>query len=364
MKLFPFFISLSLLLSPLLLKAEILDSVVMVRAGNGQGTGFVAVEDGKHFLFTNTHVLMGGKPVICKTLSGTVIELGSLFVSNNRDLAKFEVNDFPGEGFTIASEMPEIHSEIQIFGNSDGAGVVTQLDGKILGIGPELVEVDAAFIPGNSGSPILTPEQNVIGVATFLTRYADEEDWTKKDSRFNEVRRYGVRLDNVEWIEMDLGAFHKRAALLADLSEMMDQIYNAFYTEKYMDQGKRELKYPMSSEGKKFISYPVFANDMHTYVTELNLAWSWIQTLNSGVDSHNSSRASQQDRRNAVRNVNMSYMMFNQKIEAYNLQCTTMRNKIRKLVAHDYWGTEYFKEKAASLYNVSNQLLKNIEKEE
>jgi S1-C subfamily serine protease len=188
MKLFPFFISLSLLLSPLLLKAEILDSVVMVRAGNGQGTGFVAAEDGKHFLFTNTHVLMGGKPVICKTLSGTVIELGSLFVSNKRDLAKFEVNDFPGEGFTIASEMPEIHSEIQIFGNSDGAGVVTQLDGKVLGIGPELVEVDAAFIPGNSGSPILTPEQNVIGVATFLTRYADEEDWTKKDSRFNEVQ--------------------------------------------------------------------------------------------------------------------------------------------------------------------------------
>ena len=69
----------------------------------------------------------------------------------------------------------KIGDAIVVLGNSGGGGVVTKLEGKLVGIGPDRIEVSAEFIPGNSGSPIIhVPTGKVIGIATYLTRRYEE----------------------------------------------------------------------------------------------------------------------------------------------------------------------------------------------
>lgn len=93
---------------------------------------------------------------------------------------------------------------------------MTEIKGKVTGIGPDLVEVDAAFVPGNSGSPIIHVKTGkIIGIATFAT--IKKMDGFGKDSKFNNVeRRFGYRLDNVStWRETTWPAFSREASLVS-----------------------------------------------------------------------------------------------------------------------------------------------------
>jgi serine protease Do len=49
----------------------------------------------------------------------------------------------------------KINDWVTLVGNRRGGGVATQVSGTVLGIGPEKIEVNAQFQPGNSGSPVL-----------------------------------------------------------------------------------------------------------------------------------------------------------------------------------------------------------------
>ena len=99
-----------------------------------------------------------------------------------------------------------------VLGNAEGAGVVKTILGKIVGIGPDLVEVDAPFVPGNSGSPIVDLKSGkVIGIATYhLVRTIDPS--TKQPLAVPEVRRFGYRLDSVKtWQPVNWAAFAAQA---------------------------------------------------------------------------------------------------------------------------------------------------------
>ena len=72
-------------------------------------------------------------------------------------------NNIPS--LSIKKETPVIGDKITVHGNSGGGGVVTRIQGKVLGVGPNLVEVDAEFVQGNSGCPILSDSLEVVGVA-------------------------------------------------------------------------------------------------------------------------------------------------------------------------------------------------------
>jgi len=90
-----------------------------------------------------------------------------------------------------------VGDDIVVLGNSLGSDVVTVIPGKVTGLGPELVEVDAKFVQGNSGSPIIHVKTGkLIGIATFaLIRKVDS---LSRDSQFaSGVRRFGYRLDTV-----------------------------------------------------------------------------------------------------------------------------------------------------------------------
>ena len=94
-----------------------------------------------------------------------------------------------------------IGDEVVVVGNSEGAGVIREIPGRVIGIGPDRIEVDAQFVSGNSGSPILLKSTGrVIGIATFM-QIPRGGAGTNSPLSLNEVRRFGYRLDTVaKWI--------------------------------------------------------------------------------------------------------------------------------------------------------------------
>ena len=105
----------------------------------------------------------------------------------------------PLPAFTLERNLPDIGETITILGNSDGRGVVTEIRGHILGVGPQQIEVDAPFVVGNSGSPVLNRAGRVVGVASYLRNFRDNADWSKKNTRYNGIRRFALRLSGIRW---------------------------------------------------------------------------------------------------------------------------------------------------------------------
>jgi S1-C subfamily serine protease len=118
-----------------------------------------------------------------------------------------------------------IGDEVVALGNAEGEGVVNTLYGKVVGIGPNLLEVDAPVVPGNSGSPIIHLKTGkVIGVATYVRFEGMGIFFGGSET----VRRFAYRLDSVKtWQAVDLPEFRKEEALIEALGKRTDQIEEA-----------------------------------------------------------------------------------------------------------------------------------------
>lgn len=176
--------------------------LAVIKTGKGTGSGFIAQDGACAYLYTNEHVIRGGSKPIVSDLEGNDIKLGDFELAKGLDLARFKIND-GRNGLQLLHDGVQINTDITVFGNSDGVGVITALNGKVIGIGPSLLEVSAEFVQGNSGSPVLTIDGQVVGIATFAVDATEKENWVKKDTRFNGVRRFALRIDNANWKKMD-----------------------------------------------------------------------------------------------------------------------------------------------------------------
>lgn len=226
-------------------KAEIFsaakDKLVIVKGDNSCGSGFVMeMEDGNKFFLTNKHVVDGEKRIDAILLNGTKLTLGQFEIATNRDLVRFSL---PKNTPALSAEdgEPNLGDRAYVFGNSDGQGVATDLAGHVTGVGPETIEVDARFIQGNSGSAVLNDNGKVIGVATYAIQDTSPEDWTKKDSRFSDIRRFAVRFAGVKWQAMSYQSFYKKCFDTANDKKkkagIYPQISARFSTPKMQIQG-------------------------------------------------------------------------------------------------------------------------------
>ena len=177
------------------------DKLAVIVAGKKAGSGFLVRADGRSWLYTSAHVVEGvaSDDVQATLLSNATLSLGVRQRAQGRDLVRFEVaGSFPM--FTLERNVPDIGESITILGNSDGRGVVTEIRGHILGVGPQELEVDAPFVAGNSGSPVLNRAGRVVGVASYLRNCRDNADWSKKNTRYNGIRRFALRLSGIRWV--------------------------------------------------------------------------------------------------------------------------------------------------------------------
>ena len=200
----------------------ILDSLVIIKVsskhGGSNGSGFVVEMDGKKYLITNQHVVDCCESIDAITLANERIVPVSIEICPSLDLIRMEItNDVPT--LTIMKSDPIAGDAIVVYGNSGGGGVATKIRGKILAVGQNRVEVDAEFVGGNSGCPILNDSHEVVGVATYATRFEDPENWLKKDARFQEIRRYGYRLNDAKWNAIAINKFADQGKIIADLEQ-------------------------------------------------------------------------------------------------------------------------------------------------
>ena len=193
------------------LVAKFRDSLVFV-TGEGAGSGFIADMGGRTFLITNAHVAAGVRDATFTTLQGTKVQPGRSSVAVAHDIFAMEA-PAGGKPLEVMREVETnalIRDEVVVLGNTEGGGVITALPGEIVGLGPNLVEVSAPFLPGNSGSPIIHLKSGkVIGVATYLSVRKYDPATIRPDSV---TRGFGYRVDSVKtWQPVNWASFQTQA---------------------------------------------------------------------------------------------------------------------------------------------------------
>ena len=204
-------------------------SLVFVTGTQGSGSGFVASMGNGNFLVTNVHVAAGIPGADFKTLDGTTIQGGSPSMAQGEDIfcMALPAGGTPLPVMHAVESNAAIGDYVAVLGNAEGEGVINTITGRIVGIGPNLVEVDAPFVPGNSGSPIIHLKTGqVIGVATYLM--IKQYDMTTKRKMVRpEIRRFGYRLDNVkQWQPVNWSAFRQQSAQIDSITTLTDDLYD------------------------------------------------------------------------------------------------------------------------------------------
>ena len=172
--------------------------LAVIVAGSKAGTGFLLREGSRTWLVTNAHVVRNQPLVRATLLDGTTLALGACEYAFGRDLARFSVEgDLPA--LELRRGLPDVGERVTVLGNTDGRGVITEITGRVVGVGPTELEIDAAFTVGNSGSPVIDGRGLVIAVASYLRDCRNDKDWSKKNTRFNGIRRFALRLSGVKW---------------------------------------------------------------------------------------------------------------------------------------------------------------------
>jgi len=197
------------------------NATYLITTDDGSGSAFLARMDGRVYLVTNYHVVKGASKIECSNQTDSIkINGGTMEVADDRDLVRFPVDK--KDGLEINTN-PVLDNRVAAFGNSGGKDVVTKLDGKVLGVGPQELEVSCEFIPGNSGGPIADEKGKVVGIATYVATQKGIPDWVKKGTRFEGTRRFGVRLvENLKWSTVDLMEFQKETKVLVSLDGALD----------------------------------------------------------------------------------------------------------------------------------------------
>lgn len=207
--------------------------IVTIEGDKSIGTGFLVKMGAWNCVATNAHVLNGNKVLKIRTINGRVLEAKQLAVAKNIDLALIAV-DYTGPFLPVCKSFPDkvhINDPIVVLGNSEGAGVLTDLMGTIQSIGPDRIEVDAKFVEGNSGSPVIqTTSGEAIGIATYYLS-ANLNEFGKgsaavKDSPFWTIRRFAYRLDAAQGFDyLTLEKFSEEAGWIDQFNETTENIY-------------------------------------------------------------------------------------------------------------------------------------------
>jgi hypothetical protein len=224
------------------------DALVVIEGENGRGSGFLCNYNGQPTFVTNIHVLSNNPNPRYRTMNGGVVTPGPGFLGVGHDIFR---STLPAAASMLEVEPAldanvKIGDKIVVPGNAEGAGVVKPFEGKIVGIGPNLIEVDAPFVSGNSGSPIIHVDSGkVVGIATYLLIKKVDTNGDEKDGVETTVRRFGFRLDNVpQWEEVNWPRFYAQSAQAEKIEETSAEFVQLFSDAKGNRMSSSNFKNP------------------------------------------------------------------------------------------------------------------------
>ena len=215
--------------------------------GDTAGSGFIAKMDGKTYIFTNQHVIMGTTHIDFVTVKGEKLRPTGVELSLKRDIVRLPIADR-----TNALEVggnAGMGTPLAVFGNSEGAGVATELYGKVTGVGADRLEVSAEFVPGNSGSPVIDKDKKVIGIASYVL--SSHTTWMNENTRFeNKARRFCYRLTDTRWIPVNWrnynetygNTYRENEALVDALFNVINGMYDKPFASVSANCSDNELK--------------------------------------------------------------------------------------------------------------------------
>lgn len=201
-------------------------ALVLVQSGGQTGSGFIVEVEGQLYVITNTHVLENLQTLTLRNLAGEKFKYGKVEFANEQDLVRIRLlpTKIPVRPLTFSDEEPSVDDIVVVHGNSQGSDVVTELTGRVMGIGPGKIEVDAEFVQGNSGSPVLNAQGEVIAVATYVTQTSESLDWVADNTRFAKPRRFGITVGDIDWVTVDARKLRPQLALLSDVEDLVGDL--------------------------------------------------------------------------------------------------------------------------------------------
>jgi hypothetical protein len=202
-------------------------SLVIVEGDLGMGSASIIKIKGTPLIVTNAHVLSGNRAVRFRLLNSRELTPETIGTPYDRDILvakQSQVTEALEASEAVDTDV-SIGDEVVVLGNSLGSSVVTEITGKVSGIGPDLIEVDAKFVPGNSGSPIIHVKTGkVIAIATFVT--IRKLDTISRDSQFKQVRRFGYRIDTInKWHFTTPQKFLAEGAYITGIKKRNDDLF-------------------------------------------------------------------------------------------------------------------------------------------
>jgi len=202
--------------------------------GDTAGSGFIAKMDGKTYIFTNQHMIMGADRIDFTTVNGETLKPTGVELSIKRDMVRLPIAD-RADALEISGDAG-MGMPLAVFGNSEGAGVATELYGKVTGVGADRLEVSAEFVSGNSGSPVINKNKEVIGIASYV-RFSRPSRMTENTRFENKARRFCYRLTDVQWAPVNWRKYNSAYGMLyrehEDVADAIFDIINSMYDEPF-----------------------------------------------------------------------------------------------------------------------------------
>ncbi|MFH1499930.1 MAG: serine protease [Verrucomicrobiota bacterium] len=258
------------------LTPEQMAAIVLIESGDGQASGFLTKLRDVDFVVTNLHVLGDDPQLIVRNLNGEILPVQGIFGAVGRDIAIMRVGAISGDLSPIDDVLGQVKigDEVVVVGNRQGGRVATQVEGKVLGIGPGRIEVDAPFEPGNSGSPVVHLKTGrVIGVATYSETRQTGDDSSGRSGQA-EQRWFAYRFDGItQWEAIDLQKWRQQYRQIQEFYEDTESLY--YLSRADLNAGKmnpRIRPYVESFEGRfnRFASNSAgLVNEMQNFLGNL-----------------------------------------------------------------------------------------------
>jgi S1-C subfamily serine protease len=162
---------------------DVRDSIVLVRAGDSEGTGFAFMTS--RMIATAFHVIEGEPAPVVVLSSGKELPAKVVAWDEEWDLALLELaQPIDGEPLDVVAEgQVTVGAAVATIGNPWGAeqrklpnstAPVWALSHGIVSAPPgDLIQTDAPVNPGNSGGPLLTSTGRVVGVLVVRVEGSD-----------------------------------------------------------------------------------------------------------------------------------------------------------------------------------------------